>query len=45
LEEEIVELHVKGAPISKEKKSAQSLDPNQESDKLSLPFEKAIAME
>jgi len=45
LEEEIAELHAKGAPVSKEKKNAQSLDPSQESDKFSLPFEKAITVE
>jgi len=45
LEKEIAKLHAKGVPVLQEKKSAQSLDPSQESDKLSLLFEKAIAME
>jgi len=45
LEEGIVELYAKEALISKEKKSTQSLDLNQESDKLSLPFEKAVVVE
>jgi len=44
LEKEIAELCVEGVSISQEKKSAQLVDPNQKSDKLSLPFEKAIAM-
>jgi len=45
LEEEIAKLHAKGALVSKEKKNAQSLDLSQKSDKLSLPFEKAIVVE
>jgi len=45
LEKEIAELYAKRAPFSKEKKSTQLVDLNQEGDKLSLPFEKAIAVE
>jgi len=45
LEKEIAELHAKGVLVLQEKKSAQSLDSSQESDKLSLLFEKAIAVE
>jgi len=45
LEEEIVELHAKGVLVLKQKKSAQLVDPSQESDNLFLPFEKAIAKE
>ena len=45
LEGEVVELLAKGAPMSKKHRSTQSMDPSQESDKLSLPFEKALAME
>jgi len=45
LEKEIVELCAKEALVLKEKKNIQLVDLSQDNDKLSLPFEKAMAME